>query len=78
MLAALHSDCPSVERHGNLGQLTVGQTTPEFEHALTALTPGAISSVVESRYGLHIIRLDRKLRAGRYLSKPCANASRIT
>lgn len=61
MMAALHSDCPSAEHHGNLGQLTAGQTTPEFETALLALAPGAISGVVESRYGLHIIRLDRKV-----------------
>jgi len=61
MMAALHSDCPSAEHHGNLGQLTSGQTTPEFETALTASEPGTISSVVESRYGLHIIRHDRKI-----------------
>lgn len=61
MLAALHSDCPSAEQHGNLGQLTLGQTTPEFESALAALTPGTISAPVESRYGLHIIQLDRKI-----------------
>ena len=61
MLAALNSDCPSAEQHGNLGQLTSGQTTPEFETALTALTPGTIGAPVESRYGLHIIRLDRKI-----------------
>jgi peptidyl-prolyl cis-trans isomerase C len=61
MLAALHSDCPSAEQHGNLGQLTAGQTTPEFEAALVALAPGTISGVVESRYGLHIVRLDRKI-----------------
>lgn len=61
MLASLHSDCPSAELHGNLGQLTAGQTTPEFEKALLALAPGAISDPVESRYGVHIIRLDRKI-----------------
>lgn len=61
MLAALHSDCPSAEHHGNLGQLAAGQTTPEFETALMALASGAISKVVESRYGLHIIRLDRRV-----------------
>jgi peptidyl-prolyl cis-trans isomerase C len=61
MLASLHSDCPSAELHGNLGQLTSGQTTPEFEKALLALETGAISEPVESRYGLHIIRLDRKI-----------------
>ena len=65
-LAAVHSDCPSAERGGNLGQLTAGQTTSEFEQALLAMEPGTISGPVESRYGFHIIRLDRKI-AGRGL-----------
>lgn len=60
-LAALHSDCPSAAQGGNLGQLVAGQTTPEFEQALIAMIPGAISGPVESRYGFHIIRLDRKI-----------------
>lgn len=61
ILAALHSDCPSAEQNGNLGQLTAGQTTPEFEQALLSLAPRAISGPVQSRYGFHIIRLERKI-----------------
>jgi peptidyl-prolyl cis-trans isomerase C len=61
-LAQLHSDCPSAAQGGNLGQISEGQTTPEFERALKALTPGAISeSPVATRYGFHVIRLDRKI-----------------
>jgi peptidyl-prolyl cis-trans isomerase C len=61
-LARMHSACPSAAQGGNLGQLTLGQTTPEFEAALVALPVGAISEApVETRYGLHIIRLDRKV-----------------
>jgi peptidyl-prolyl cis-trans isomerase C len=60
-LAASHSDCPSAAQGGNLGQLVAGQTTPEFEQALIMMTLGAISDPVESRYGFHIIRLDRKI-----------------
>lgn len=66
MLAALHSDCPSCEQHGNLGQLTRGQTTPEFERALANLAPSEISAPVQSRYGFHLIRLERKIE-GRQL-----------
>jgi len=61
-LAQTHSACPSGARGGNLGQITAGQTTPEFEQALAALAPGAVSQApVRTRYGLHIIRLDRKI-----------------
>jgi peptidyl-prolyl cis-trans isomerase C len=56
------SDCPSGAQDGNLGQITEGQTTPEFENALKALTPGAMcDQPVATRYGFHIVRLDRKI-----------------
>ena len=60
-LASSHSDCPSAAVGGNLGQVTPGMTTPEFAAAVQRLKPGDISPVVASRYGLHIIRLDRHL-----------------
>ena len=61
-MAAAHSDCPSAAAGGNLGQLTTGSTTPEFEKALLALKPGATTQVpVETRYGFHIVRLDRHI-----------------
>lgn len=60
-LAQAHSCCPSAAQGGNLGQITGGQTTPEFERALLALTPGEMSpQPVETRYGFHVIRLDRR------------------
>ena len=61
-LARAHSACPSGAQGGNLGQITAGQTTPESEQALRALAPGALTEVpVATRYGVHIIRLDRKI-----------------
>lgn len=61
-LAKTHSACPSAAEGGNLGQLVPGQTTPEFERALTSLSPGETTPVpVETRYGFHIIRLDRRI-----------------
>jgi len=60
-LAKAHSRCPSAEHGGNLGQITKGQTTPEFERALESLSPGELSAEpVATRYGFHIIRLERK------------------
>jgi peptidyl-prolyl cis-trans isomerase C len=60
-LAQAHSRCPSAEQGGNLGQITQGQTTPEFERALMSLSPGKLcAEPVATRYGFHIIRLERK------------------
>jgi len=60
-LARAYSRCPSAEQGGNLGQITAGQTTPEFEQALTALEPGHLCEApVATRYGFHVIRLERK------------------
>ena len=66
-LARAHSRCPSAAQGGNLGQITAGQTTPEFEQALIALSPGQLCEApVATRYGFHVIRLDRK-HGGRML-----------
>lgn len=60
-LARAYSRCTSAEQGGNLGQITTGQTTPQFEKALVGLAPGQLCEApVETRYGFHIIRLDRK------------------
>jgi len=60
--AAVHSVCPSGEQGGNLGQIGPGQTVPEFEAALRGLEAGAVHpEPIESRYGLHIVRLDRRI-----------------
>jgi peptidyl-prolyl cis-trans isomerase C len=61
-LARTHSGCPSAAQGGNLGQITAGQTTPEFDEALRTLSPGELTAMpVVTRYGLHIIRLDRRI-----------------
>lgn len=61
-MAKAHSACPSAEQGGNLGQITPGQTTPEFEVALRDLEPGETTSAsVETRYGVHIVRLERRI-----------------
>jgi len=60
-MAEAYSACSSAAHGGNLGQITTGQTTPEFEQALVALTPGEMCAApVATRYGFHIVRLDRK------------------
>lgn len=61
-LAREHSACVSSAEGGRLGQVSRGETTPDFERAMMALEPGTISpEPVETDYGFHIIRLDRKV-----------------
>ena len=56
-LARRHSEDPgSRTRGGDLGWFGRGRMVPEFEQAAFALEPGAVSPVVESRFGLHIIK----------------------
>lgn len=61
-IARERSNCPSAENSGRLGQITAGQTTPEFETFLFALEEGQLCPVpVRTRYGVHVLRLDRKI-----------------
>lgn len=61
-LARAHSACPSGQQGGNLGQLTRGSTVAEFEAALNRMAEGEITAEpVESRFGFHIIRLERRV-----------------
>lgn len=61
-LAKAHSDCPSRATGGNLGQISSGQTVPEFETMLPLLQVGSDRfSIVESRYGFHIVTVHRRL-----------------
>lgn len=66
-LAKELSACPSAAQGGNLGQITRGQTAPEFETFLFNLEEGQICPVpVRTRFGYHVLRLDRRIE-GRQL-----------
>lgn len=60
-LARAWSACPSATLGGGLGQIAPGDTTEEFEAALVSLAAGEISGPVETRYGVHVIRLNRRI-----------------
>jgi peptidyl-prolyl cis-trans isomerase C len=62
-LAAQHTEEPNGgERGGDLGYFGRGQMVPMFEEAAFALQPGQVSDLVETPFGIHIIKLeDRRL-----------------
>ena len=60
-LARTHSSCTSAAMGGSLGQLSLGETVPEFESVIFTLQEGTIApQLVETRFGLHIVRVARR------------------
>jgi peptidyl-prolyl cis-trans isomerase C len=62
--ALRHSQCPTAMEGGKLGVVKRGQLYAELEPAAFTLVEGAISDVLESPIGLHILRCDEILPSG--------------
>lgn len=59
-LARQYSDEPGAATSGgDLGVFGHGQMVPEFDRAAFALAPGAISDVIETSFGFHVIQRTR-------------------
>ncbi|MBC8207042.1 MAG: peptidylprolyl isomerase [Kiritimatiellales bacterium] len=56
-LAGSHSDCPSSQRGGTLGTFGRGQMVPAFEEAAFSMDTGAVSDIVETQFGYHLIKV---------------------
>lgn len=60
--ARSHSNCPSGELGGELGQLQRGAMVPEFEQALFGNTAtGILPQLVKTRFGFHIVAVDQRV-----------------
>lgn len=61
VLAKRESACPSKTVGGSLGQISKGQTVPEFERQVFLAAPGLMPRPIETRYGFHLVFLERKV-----------------
>ena len=59
-LARQYSEDSSASRGGDLGVFTRGKMVKPFEDTAFALAPGETSDLVESPFGLHIIKVEAK------------------
>ena len=56
--ALKHSECPTAMNGGLLGSVPRGQLYPELEAVAFAMSEGALSEVVESELGFHLIHCE--------------------
>lgn len=60
-LARRHSTGPSANDGGKLPMMSINDLVAEYSAAASALEPGEISQVVETSFGFHVIRLNRRV-----------------
>jgi len=61
--ARQYSSCPSSAQGGNLGDFGRGQMVPEFDTACFEMAEGEIRGPVQTQFGYHIIKLNKKNEA---------------
>ncbi|HET8538639.1 MAG TPA: peptidylprolyl isomerase [Anaeromyxobacter sp.] len=59
-LARAHSEDETAPSGGDLGWFPRGRMVPPFEAVAFALEPGAISDVVETQFGFHVVRVEER------------------
>jgi peptidyl-prolyl cis-trans isomerase SurA len=59
-----YSEDISASEGGDVGFVEKGKMVPEFEKAVYSLKEGAISDIVETEYGYHIIKVEEVLTGG--------------
>ncbi|OYO28587.1 peptidylprolyl isomerase [Janthinobacterium sp. PC23-8] len=61
-LAGQYSNCPSGALGGSLGQISPGQSVPEFDALVFRLEQGELAGrLLETRFGYHIVQVLRRI-----------------
>ena len=58
-----YSTCPSGQKGGDLGEFGKGQMVPEFEKAAFSAEIGQIVGPVQTSFGYHLIKVEKKNEA---------------
>jgi peptidyl-prolyl cis-trans isomerase D len=62
-LATTYSEDPSKAKGGDLGAFAKGKMIKEFDDAVFSMQPNAISDIIQTQFGYHIIKLDKVIPA---------------
>lgn len=63
--ASERSDCPSKADGGSLGPVARNDTVPEFEAVVFSQEVGEIGPVVQTPFGYHVVRVEKREPAGK-------------
>ena len=56
-IARQHSQCPSGQRGGDLGEFGPGQMVPEFDKVVFSADIGQVVGPVQTQFGYHLIEV---------------------
>lgn len=56
-MAKLHSECPSGQEGGDLGEFTPGQMVKEFDQVVFRDEIGKVHGPVKTQFGYHLIEI---------------------
>jgi peptidyl-prolyl cis-trans isomerase C len=56
-IAQEHSQCPSGQQGGDLGEFTQGQMVPEFDEVVFTAEIGKVHGPVKTQFGYHLIEI---------------------
>jgi peptidyl-prolyl cis-trans isomerase C len=59
-LAGLHSDCPSGQTGGELGEFSPGQMVREFDEVVFKEEVGKVHGPVKTQFGFHLVEVTER------------------
>jgi len=60
VLASEHSNCPSGQRGGDLGDFGPGQMVKEFDEVVFSAPVGEVQGPVQTQFGFHLIEVTNR------------------
>lgn len=56
-MAREHSQCPSSEQGGDLGEFSQGQMVPEFDQVVFSEAVGKVHGPIRTQFGYHLVEI---------------------